>query len=363
MNYRLAKLFSETTFSNDATEPIDLTLKDCISQLVIRFRLLNGGEANSDGHPMKCISRIELVDGSDILLSLSGQEAHALDWYSSLIERPNIIQYLPGNPQFCALHIDFGRFLYDPVLAFDPTKFDNPQLKITMDKDGGGMNNQNIILSVFAHLFDEKTVTPTGFLMSKEIKDFALGAGTHEYTGMPTDYPYRKILLRSQVDGTGVEYTFGNIKLSEDNDKKIPINCGIMEFLHTITAQVRPYREWIAVAGGSADKYFHCTPAYWPGLMLTNWEGSAMSKVLTSWSGDGGYARMFMEGAGGNAQALIEGWCPHGVIEIPFGLQGEIEDWYNVADKGPLQLDLTSGGGMSSSESCQVIVQQNRNYA
>jgi len=363
MNYRIATVFPEQTYEADATEVIDLTVRDIISQLVIRFRLTNGVGGNSSGHPMKCLTKVELVDGSDVLFSLSGQEAHALDWYSSGLERTNLMQYLPSQPQFMALHINFGRYLYDPILALDPAKFTNLQLKITMDKDGGGMNNASIILSVFAHLFDQKVVTPTAFLMSKEIKDYALGVGDHEYTELPTDYPYRKLLLRSQVDGVGVEYTFGNIKLSEDNDKKIPLNHTIMQVLHAITAQQRPYRERICVDGGGVDRYFHCTPGYWPAISLTNWEGSSQDHVNTAWSGDGGYARMFRASVGGNVQALIEGWCPHSVIEIPFGLQDDIADWYDVTGLGTLQLDLTSGGGMSSSESCQVFTQQIRNYA
>jgi len=363
MNYRLATIFSEQTYSDDATEPIELTVRDPITQLIIRLQTLNGAEGNSDGHPIKCLSRIELLDGSDRLFSLTGAQAHALDWYSNHIERPNIIQYLPTTPGDIALHINFGRFLNDPLFALDPTKFTNPQLKITLDKDAGGMNNSQIIMSVFAHLFDEKAAAPGGFLMAKEIKDYSLAGGSHEYTPMPTDHPYRKLLLQSQVAGVGVEYTFGNIKLSEDNDKRIPFDHTITEMLHAITGQVRPYREWILVAGGSPDKYFHCTPAYWPGFALTSWEGSAMDKLSTIWSGDGGYARMFREGVGGNVMAMCEGWCPHAVIEIPFGLQDDPEDWYDVTKLGTLQLDLTAGAGMSSSESCQVFVQQLRSYA
>ena len=362
MNYRFATIKAEETFNADATDPIDIEVVNPISELIIRFQPLTGAEANSDGHPMKCLSKVELVDGSDVLWSLSGPEAHALDWYSHLKERPNVMCYLPTTTMDMALHINFGRYLWDPELAFDPKKFVNPQLKITLDIDGGGMNNSQIITSVFAHLFDEKAVSPVGFLMSKEIKNYALDSATHEYTAMPTDYPYRKLLLRIQKYPAGTEYCFGNIKLSEDVDRKVPINHDIHEILHAITGQQRPYREWVIVAGGGTERQFHITPAYWPGLSIAHWEGSAISTYATIWEGDGGRARLFTSGVGGNYTALVEGWCPHGVIEIPFGFQDQMDDWYDVTKIGSLKLDLLSNAGMSSSESCQIFLQQLRRY-
>jgi len=362
MNYRLATIKAEETFTSDVTDPIDIDVANPISQLIIRLQPKTGSEGDSDGHPIKCLKKIELVDGSDVLFSLSGPEAHALDWYSSLIERTNIIWYLPESVMDLALHINFGRYLWDPDLAFDPRKFTNPQLKITLDIDGGGMNNSQVTTSVFAHIFDEKAVTPSGFLMAKEIKDYALGSATHEYTDMPTDFPYRKLLLRIQKDATGLEYCFDNIKLTEDVDKRIPLNHDIREILHAITAQQRPYRESVIVGGGSTERQFHITPAYWPMMAASHWEGSAISTHATVWEGDGGRARLFTSGVGGNYSVLIEGWCPHGVVEIPFGVQNDMGDWFDVTKIGSLKLDVLSASGMSSSESCQVFIQQLRRY-
>jgi len=363
MNYRLATIFSEATYDEDATEIIDINVTDPISQLVIRFQPKNGAGANSAGHPMKCISKIELVDGSDILFSLSGQEAHALDWYSHQLERPNICWYLPNSTHDHAIHISFGRHLYDPLLALDPAKFTNLQLKVTLSIASGGMNTSQVIMSIFAHLFDEKAITPTGFLMSKEIKDYTLGGGSHEYTDLPVDHPYRKMLFRIQKEGAGVEYCFDTLKLSEDNDKRIPFNHKIQEILQAITAQVRPYREWIIIGGGSSPRYFHCTPGYWPAFAVTHWEGSAIAQDVTVWEGDGGKAQIITTGVGGNYQALCEGWCPHSVIEIPFGLQDDPDDWYKVAELGALRLDIKDGSSMSSSETCQIFIQQHRLYS
>lgn len=363
MNYRVSTIFAEKTYTADATEIIDINVKDPISEMVIRFQPKNGSEGEPTGHPVRCITKIELVDGSDVLYSLSGAEAHALDWYNHNKVRPNIMWYLTGLTFDCALVVSFGRFLFDPILALDPNKFDNLQLKISLDIDAGGMNTSQVIMSVFARLFDEKAVTPIGFLMNKEIKDYALGAGTHEYTDLPTDYPYRKILLRSQKYGTGLEHCFDEIKLSEDNDKRIPINHKIEEILHMITGNTKPYREWILTNCDTDGRYIFNTPGYWPAFSATPWSSSLEANMTTVYEGDGGRAICLKTTSALNVQIMCMGWCPHSTIEIPFGLQDNIEDWYNMTEIGDLRLDLKSGSGMSSSESCQIFTQQLRKYA
>lgn len=363
MNYRLATIFAEKTYTADATEIIDLNVIDPISEFIIRFRPKTGTEAASDGHPIKSLSKVELVDGSDVLLSLTGQELQALDWYNHYTVRTNIIWYLATTEQELALHISFGRHLYDPILALDPTKFTNLQLKVTIDLDAGGFNNTQVIMSIFAHLFDEKSITPEGFLMSKEIKDYALGAGTHEYTDLPTDHTFRKLLMRIQKDGTGPEYCFDELKLSEDNDKRIPFNHGIEEILHAITAHSKPYREWLICTALAAGRYFHITPGYWPGLSAQVWSNSISATDIAVYEGDGGRILVTQNPAVRNMMVTVQGWCPHSTIEIPFGIQTDIADWYDVTKIGTLRLDLKSASGMSSSETCQIFIQQLRKYA
>ena len=362
MNYRLATIFPEKTYDADATEIIDLNVIDPISGLVIRYRPKTGAEAASTAHFANCINKVELLDGSDVLFSLSGPEAEALDWYSHHKVRSNIIWYLATTQQEMALHINFGRFLYDPIMALDPGKFTNLQLKVTIDLDGGGFNNTEVKMEILAHLFDEKTVTPAGFLMSKEIKNYALGAGTHEYTDLPTDYAYRKLLLRIQKRGRGPEYNFDTIKLGEDNDKRIPLSHNIYEILHAITAQGPPYREWIICTALAAGRYFDITPAYWPGLTASVWSNSISATDIAVYEGDGGRILVTQNPAVRNMMVAVQGWCPHSTIEIPFGLQDDPTDWYDVTKLGSLLLDLKSHSGMSSSETCQVFIQQHRLY-
>ncbi len=362
MNYRLSTILDRELHTADTTKVIDITLADPVTQLAILYEPVNGAEAEPAAHPAKCISKIELVDGSDVLYSLSGVEAQAVDWYHRLREPSNLMCYLNGMTGEMVYNINFGRWLYDPLYAFNPKKFSNPQLKITIDINGGGCTVASGYLTVQALIFDERKIEPAGFFMHKEIKDFALGAGTHEYTDMPTDFPYRKLFMRIQKYAAGLELSFGKIKLTEDNDKRIPYNHTIFEILKSITGNTPPYREMIITHGPGASRYYYNTPCYWPIFASTGWTSSATPQAINTYEGDGGRFLTINTTAGANLSHACQGYCPHGTVEIPFGLQDDPTDWYDVTKVGNLKLDLTSGSTMSSSESCQIFLQQLRNY-
>lgn len=363
MNYRLATVLDRESHVADITKVIDLNLADKVSQLVVLYEPVNGAEAASTAHPAKCISKIELVDGSDVLYSLSGQEAQAADFYHRKKEPENLMCYLNGMTSEMVYKMNFGRKLWDPILAWDPKKFTNPQLKITIDINGGGCTVASGYLTVLAKIFDQKAITPVGFLMHKEIKDYALGAGTHEYTDLPVDFPYRKLFARIQKEAAGLEYCFDTIKLSEDNDRRIPFNHTIFEILKAIVTEGPAYREKIITHGPGAIRNYHNTPGYWPVFASTGWSDSATPQAINTYEGDGGRFRVVNTTAGVNLSHLCEGYCPHCVIEIPFGDQDDIEDWFDPTKIGNLRLDIKSGSTMSSTYSCQIFMQQLRRYA
>lgn len=362
MNYRLATILDREAHTANITKVIDLNLADPVSQIVIIYEPMNTSGCAQIGHPAGCITKIELVDGSDVLFSLSGKEAQAVDWYHRKQEPSNILLYLPDNAHEQVFNLNFGRHLWDPEFAFNPKNFTNPQLKITIDIDAHVTDGASGYLTVLALIFDAKLVSPSGFLMHKEIKDYALASSAHEYTDLPVDFPYRKLLARIQAYGIGTELCFSNLKLSEDNDRKIPLNHSISQILKTLISQTRPYREWIIGHGTAASQYFYNTAAYWPAFGATQWRATIGGGELAFYEGDGGRFKQIQTGAGPNWQCHVEGWCPHGVIEIPFGLQDDPDDWYDPTGLGSLRLDILSASGMSSSYSCQIFMQQLRRY-
>jgi len=362
MNYRLATILAREAVAADGTKVIDLNLADPVSQIQIVYESTGASSGVPDALAAKCVTKIELVDGSDVLFSLSGVEAQAIDFYHRRKEPANQNIYLNGMNAEMVFNMNFGRYLWDPLMAFDPKKFTNPQLKITIDMGAGGCTSVAGFLTVLANIFDAKEVTPTGFLMHKQVKDYAFGSASHEYTDLPTDYIFRKLFVGSLVPGTGADYIFNTIKLSEDNDRKIPFFNTIADIMRMIVGQGDIYREKQVCTIGGLSGYFYCTPTYWPKLDITSWQGSNSAYTMTIYGGDGGRGNVYGEGTIANVNIGIEGYLPHGVIEIPFGLQDDPEDWYDVTKLGSLRLDILSASGMSSSYSCQIALQQLRKY-
>lgn len=360
MNYRLSTLFARKSYSSDATEVIDINVSDPISQLIIELSTLNVGDV-ATAHAIACLKKVELVDGSDVLFSLSGYEAEAVDIYHNKVIRSNWNAYLTtlGVQRF--LGINFGRKLWDPLLAFDPKKFTNPQLKITLDIDAGGNAPSANYLQVWAALFDEKVISPMGFLMHKEVKDYPMGVSTHEYTDLPVDYPYRKLFIRQMTPGTEPCQHIDNIKLSEDQDKRIIFDHGPADLFRTIAAMNPQLVEQIMFAGTAAGVNVFTTVSERATATFAKWAAAVGTLPYASYGSAGGRMVVY-SGSSENSVAIVAGWIPHGVYEIPFGDQDDPEDWFDASALRALKLDIKAGSGALSTDSVQVFLQQLRKY-
>jgi hypothetical protein len=362
MNYRLATVLARKTEAADITEVIDLSLADPVSRIQIFHEPTNATSTQPTAHPAKCITKIELVDGSDVLFSLSGQEAQAADFYHTGKAPQSLIKNWNGTNSEMIYNINFGRFLYDPLFAWDPSRFKNPQLKVSIDINGGGCLPTTGFLTVLADIFDGKKISPEGFLMHKEVKDYVPGASAHEYTDLPTDFPYRKLFIKAQKYGTGPEYLISTVKLSEENDGKIPINATILDLLRAMSSRQGAYREWILCPGAADSWHFYCTPCYAPVGNISEFENSCNAFYFALGFCDGGQGHIPISASGINLALTVAGWCPHGVIEIPFGLQDDPDDWYDVTQLGSLKLDILAQSGYTTGDSCAIFLQQLRKY-
>lgn len=360
MNYRFSELLALTTISADGTQTIDLDMSDPISQIHLDLRATNGAGADSDGHPAESVTKIEIIDGSEVLFNLTGMCAQALDIAESGIHpRGGWYNYLVTTETDFVVCINFGRWELDPEYAFDPKQFRNPQLRITHDISAGGMNPSACKISVLATLFDEKIISPKGFLQTKEIKSYSATTGEHEYTDLPLDMPYRKILLQGLKREAPPHWVFSNIKLSEDQDKRVIFDNEFRDLLFSY-ARKNAFVEETWTLGGAITSQLdmHVTPTMDVMATGTSWTQTLGAKDIALYNGDGGYLERLTEVAA-NMVVNVRGWSPHACIVLPMGNQDDPADWYNVARVGNLKLDVTGGQTTTTSKVC---VQQERLY-
>ena len=359
MNYRYVELQGLTTLADGVITTLDLDMADPVSELILDLQVTQGAGGDSTEHNILCFPKIEIVDGSDVLFSLDGPELQALDIYHSGIHpRGGWFNYLGTTESDAQVAISFGRHLWDAELALDPKQFHNPQMKITFDADAGGMNVSAGKLSVLAAMFDEKMITPRGFLMTKEVKRWTTVAAAHVYTELPRDYPYRKLLLQSRLTDKPPHWCFGNIKLATDQDKKVIFNGEFRDLMFGPARENAFISENITAGGAAAKKIAHCTPTMDVMGVGTQWRNDTDGGDVACYNGDGGQYEFFCELAQ-NTVHHVKGWAPHGTIALPMGKQDDIEDWANFDGVGNIKLDITDGIADATSK---VFIQQYRPY-
>jgi len=361
MKYRDHTLLAQTTYEADKTEIIDIDVQDPISQIGISYRPTFVSVDTIEDHPVSCLKKIEIVDGSEVLFSLTGAEAQALDFYSRLIEAYNRMNYTIGGTPEVWVFINFGRYLWDTELAFDPKVFVNPQLKIQVDIDAADAEIVTGDMRVFARLFDEKSISPVGFLMSKEIQQYSLSNDAHKYIDMPIDHAWRKLLIRAQRDGAEFTSQLDHLKLSQDADKKVIFDQACRDVVFQQISQTPPYREHHYGSGYTVAMYRFCTPSLYVRFGGVAWRASIGGGYQAFYGGAGGRYQQVQASAGPNWQCFLEGWLPHAMLEYPFGIQNDIDDWFDVSGIGSLKLDLTAGSSVGTS-TCEVCLQQLRRY-
>jgi hypothetical protein len=358
MKYRLATVLATKAFAAAGTETIDLKLTDPISRIDILGAPTKSTNYMSN-HAISDITKIELLDGSDVLFSASGKEAQAINAYDQKLGVIGEYDMYTTLKPYAKASIDFGRHLFDPDLAFDPTRFTNPQLKISHDLTTSDAGAAAYNLAVYAHCFDEQKITPQGFLTTKSIYAYTPSTqATYEYIDIPTDRVLRKLFIRAARDNYLIKHQIQGLRLSEDNDKKVPLDMTMADYLDLMKSVWPAVEEKINSSFGAGTQYLYFAPGDSFNFMLLR-----TGAVATSYPA--GYVRgckvTLTVGTTEELFARAIGICPHQVVEVPFGKPDMIEDWYDVTKLGSLQLRLEAGSSTTNG-AVDVLTQQLRKY-
>lgn len=358
-SYRIATLLPEESQTAAGTKTIDLNITDVISRIEIKLDRLAASNTFA-GHPSADVTKIELVDGSDVLFSMTGAECQALNIYDR--QCPTMVEgtFINANDIISRYGLDFGRWLWDPLLALDPNKFRNLQLKISHTLVNCNASCVSGTVEVRAWVFDEKKVTPSGFLMSKELYSYTCGAAnSYEYIELPTDYPIRKLLIRGYYAGTQPADSVTEFRIDENMEQKIPIDMGTETYYSfMVGTRWKPVVESLQAYTAGSNNYFYITPTwYWS---MTALAPGDENHVWMGYAPAGGKCNI--KGAASTSfSAVVTGYLPNHCIEVPFGDSSDVSDWYNVTSKSMVRLRLKAGGN-GTNGTAQVVLQQLRRY-
>lgn len=366
--HRIALLEDDTVLANSGTKNIDIDLRDPISELEVYVRAGNYSDGNQANHVHDCVSKVELVDGSEVLWSLSMLKGQALNYWENGDTPIMRISEWASDGQADACHIRFGRGDEDRELAFLADRFLNPQLKVTWDletvRDVGttGFTTGSGKITVIAKT-NPHAVNAKGFLMSKDLHSWTTVGSGDEVVDLPMDYPYRMMVVRSYEAGNDFRENINNLKLTCDQDADVVFDIHpdrLSEWLHARYGMAkeggRIYRansdvvyvhvwEPIEVTIQNRDDYhqFHMS-YFWSGnFRLRSWDhqaGTFGSADKRGWYG-------------------IRGMYPHCTVAWPFGNQDVIEEWFDPSPYKSVKLKCTQA---DAGAKASVILQQYRPY-
>lgn len=339
MNYRQAELLATVDITTAAVKTIDINVSDVISRLSVVLELLNDGVTPTN-HPLKVIKSIEVIDGSEVIASLTGYAVQALSYFGTGRMPHNELNYENNAYPRCFVPLDFGRFLYDPALALDPKKFKNLQLRIDHDRALGGSSPESGTLRVLADMFDEKPASPMGYLQSKEIFSYYPAIDAVEYVALPLDNNIRMILIMNANDSEEPDILFDSVKIDEEDGKRVVVDCKTMDLIRAASTRFGRFGEYLSAkidAAGSVSVYLtQCKDIMMPTLADT-----AGSDVIYAWSG--GRLRVLTSTAGCILNGEVTGRCPHGAVPILFGNPNDLDDWWDVTNVGKARAMITPG--------------------
>jgi len=364
---RLSYIENAKTLADSGEYTMDINIRDPITTLWIRFKAQNGTTSNKANPPHAAIDSIELIDGSDVLVSLDAYEIVSMAAYKLGFLPYQELTEVAGNEQTAVLPIFFGRFPGDQQYAFDPTRFTNPQIRIKWNLANGGTIaattwvTATAKLTVIAEIM-EGAPAPLGFLTQKEYYSFTSAASGIEYVDLPVDYPHRGLFIRASKAATYFMAGIGNIKITADQGKFIPFDMGTVEYLRWLTMRYPPFQykhEFWCVNGDTLYPILKYDENVVPSA---NGGGDHTVQYPNTGEGEGA---VDLRSAGSaetglhQVNATVFGWAPFGGIYLPWGDPMTPADWLPAGLFKSLRLELTNN---AASASVWVAIEQLRTY-
>jgi hypothetical protein len=368
MKTRDAVLDYQYVAKDTETYKKDLSLVEPISAIELEVQCTNGATSNKGNFISDIVTKIEVVDGSEVLYGLNMSQLEALHFYK-LGKMPVMFpSEWPGGGQRHNVLLMFGRYLWDRDYAFNAKSFKNPKLNITFNKaairaagDEGFASGNNILLTVAAKVFED-VPAPGAFLMAKQIENFTGASSGEKRVELPVDLPYRMILGRFWRQGYDIDELITDIKMTCDTDKVIPFNRKTQQLdAAALSFGVGEVKHDMFFGHGDSirlifNKEPFCTPyAQAPGtprmFNLTAQWSSQLSEVEV-YAHDG-----TLDTTDRKVTVWEKGHAPHACLPIVFGRPNMPEDWFDPTVYKKLELVLTQAVGTSV---CEIAAEQVR---
>ena len=368
MRNRKVVIINDQVLDAAGTVILNLDFSNPITRLIIGVKGKMGNASNTNNPRIeRYVSKVEIVDGSDVLFSMSMVQLCALQFYSGNGLPYHSItchSYTDGNRIWASIY--FGRDDSDNEWMFDPKRFVNPQLKITyaFTENAANWTDNGQKLTVTAMIAENPNREASGFLMAKEVYSWLSAAAGDETVDLPRDYIYRLMLLQAYDMTTPLYGQISNVKISCDMDRFVPLNEEMRDIHYeNFSKYGMQVVNTEAIGDGGTDPLILYHPFYHSyGGDISSWAGVADVAIENVYSGYNGAHDTGGGFIGANERAIAN--C-HGLDYqacdvIRFGNLKDIEEFLDPTPYKSVRMILTEAGAAALRNA--VILQQVRNY-
>jgi len=367
MKLRTYYLKHQASFSD--TDKIIENLKGAglLSAIEIEIQATNGSTSCTDHEIHDDVSKIEIVDGAEVLESLRMIEWRGLNFYE-LGKMPRAtFDENGGATQKESVMILFGRYLGDPEYYFDPSKFNNPQLIIdvalTISATAGFATGTGKV-TIKLYIIEEGALPCKGFIMRKEKYNFTTASSGDEYIDLPVDFPYAAIGFSAIYSTYRPDEIISKVKLSFDDDEYVPVNIyteDIMDRLRMVYGLAKQKKRVLTADDGSVltDIYdIHDARIFTEAddhiATIESIDAEKFTNGLYDLTTVGTPALQTTAKA---CVAVVEGLCPHGMVVVTPQHVNDFGNLLDVKGRRKLQLILTQA---QASAAVRVVISQIR---
>ena len=357
----------QKTLDDVGTYTKDLKIRDIVSALEFEFRGTNGASGNLDNFISDVITKIEIVDGSEVLYSCNLMELEALHFYkrkSAPVLFPS--EWVSTGIQRHSCLLMFGRDLWDPDFAMDFHNFTNPQLKVTSNiaairaAGTSGYTTSTLKMSCVAKIMEDLPSPPSKYLMAKQQKAWTSGTAGDNPITLPRDLPYRLAILRAYVAGSDIAEAITNLKVNCDRGKFIPFDRYVKDLDAEALArfgEIRIKHDIYRAHGATIRLLVNTEPHSIP---INKASGAVIPLINWEWSSQM-YLSLFLHD--GTNYSTTQNWtlneqghALHATLPILFGDPDRPETWFD-----PTPYDLIEFTPKEAAAAvCSILLEQPR---
>lgn len=351
-------------------EAIDI--QDPIVDFYIRMYAQNGATFNIDNYMKYVLDRVDIVDGSDVLFSLEAEEILALDFYHYDKPMEMGMDEQGGHWQYTDFDIPLGLGRVDPVVAFDPTQFANPQIVLTWNLANiravgvKGFVHDSLHVDIMADVIDKAPTRPSGYLMTKELFRYVTPAAGETRIDLPVDYTYRTLFLRAQIttckpdwDGETTLGVIEKVRHDCDEQKYQPFEIFADDWKMWDKKWFGFWHQgyWFFCSAGATtvkDLNLRGNLSVAGSIVASNVATTAVTPTAPQMCTIGTPA-----GANMAVHVKADGTLPCATFAWPYGDQNEPEEWLDITEHKKSRLTVTH---RTAAAIAQVFLTQYRTY-